>query len=645
MSKKQERSVSIASDPSDKRKKRIMIDNKIYNELPIDGAYYYGCIKEDNFICSRCNKEKGHFDTILRHYAVDHPEFIKKDLYHLATPYQYLSTLAKAQIEMLIKKKTTFKNSEKKLLNEVLIDMIFRESTLNLIKDYENKKFNEKSSKGFCPISLNIINGFINKIEKHISSFKKCVNEINFECPSTEEKLNGVSDDEIKKFFELNFMDKNSNRAIFFITNFDQNDEKNDKEKRKNQNEINKKYKSNEYNLNSSNDEENEISENDEKNKKRKKSYLNNNNGGLSEIKASRRRQKGKEIILPNKKSNENKNINNKKIKLEYIELNENDEEKKSPENNKEIENVKDDQFKNNENDDEEEECEIMTGKERDDEINNIKRQVIYACGDYNSSSENDNNKKDEHSRSIYSNNNPSEKFEKQKRSNITEKFCDKFNKIINKEDNDENSSILGKKRLHDEIENINLKKKNKNNTIKINVNSKKTIIDVDKEKNQMDIEQKNLFNNNGQRNESPKKTDINIDNNKENKKENLEKINEEQNENNNNNFEEKIPEEKDRKEQINNKNNEEKKMDETGETENKENKTQNIQNNNSGVRNDFNLLDRIFNYNNLNNNIQETNIPMGILPNKTVIVDIDYLASLVNYFKENENKKKLEKL
>ena len=456
MSKKQERSVSIASDPSDKRKKRIMIDNKIYNELPIDGAYYYGCIKEDNFICSRCNKEKGHFDTILRHYAVDHPEFIKKDLYHLATPYQYLSTLAKAQIEMLIKKKTTFKNSEKKLLNEVLIDMIFRESTLNLIKDYENKKFNEKISKGFCPISLNIINDFINKIEKHISSFKKCVNEINFECPSTEEKLNGVSDDEIKKFFELNFMDKNSNRAIFFITNFDENEEKNDKQKRKNQNEINKNYKSNEYNLNSSNDEENEISENDEKNKKRKKSYLNNNNGGLSEIKASRRRQKGKEIILPNKNTIGNNNINNKKIKLEYIELNENDEEKKSPENNKEIENVKDDQFKNNENDDEEEECEIKTGKE---------------C-----SSENENNKKDEQSRSIYSKNNAFEKDEKQKRSNITENFCEKFNNIIDKVDNDENSSILGKKRLHEETENINLKKKNKNNTIKINVNSKKLL-------------------------------------------------------------------------------------------------------------------------------------------------------------------------
>ena len=106
-----------------------------------------------------------------------------------------------------------------------------------------------------------------------------------------------------------------------------------------------------------------------------------------------------------------------------------------------------------------------------------------------------------------------------------------------------------------------------------------------------------------------------------------------------------KIPEEKDRKEPINNNNNEEKKMVETGETENKENNTENIQNNNSGVRNDFNVLDRIFNNYNLNNNIQETNIPMGILPNKTVIVDIDYLASLVNYFKENEKKKKLEKL
>jgi len=629
MSSSYDRSFSNKSDKSPNRIQENK-DNKNYIMLPTDGTIYTGSLKGDNFICPRCNSEKGHFDTILRHYSASHQKEIKEDLYYLATPQQYLSTLARAQINMLISKKNPPERTYKQDLNNLMIDMLFREKTVNLMHDYDDGMFPKESTRGFCPIKTDIIQKYISKYKHHLEILERCIKDIVFVCPITENSLNGINAEDIKEFFELNYSDSNSQKAIFFLANFDKNAQEIDQNKREERAKNRQREKTFDLNNSSDNDDEDEdydIDEDKGNRKNRGKSSVKKKKSGTTtEIKVVRKNNNKKmEINLPKnnskgKSKEKNKNtefIKNDNYPKKHIELNEKEENEKvryiNNNKNKKIEN----ENKNSDIDYRSEPTEILKGKEKKISINNVLRDVYEACGEPTNSLDLDKNLSE-----IKSTSNKKHKPNK----NIQK---DKFENI-KKEEEKNRRSLLSKKRYQNNRENLVSEEKEEIQSYRENNEKNNMEMEENDQNNKNEIEEKDS--------EKESKSNNNIiseKNHDQNNNENLDK----------NILKEKSSEENSEKSNLKqNDKNIENKNNEMEYSENRQNKNENknhninFENNNQPNKNEqngANINDNPIDINNMKNLLS------GGLDKEGVVVRKDTLAKLISCYSKYH---KLEK-
>ena len=242
ISRSNDRSMSYNSDARSSNSPIKENPNAVYKNFP--KSLEENCIdlQRDYYICNICNEKIGHFDTMIRHYIKAHPKFIKRDLYIFMSKYQYMLCLAKVQINLFLGNYEKADDTYEKELNNVMLDMIFRNKTVKLIMDYEKGEYKKNDSIGYCPIAVNIIKDYIKKYIEYLKLFYKCVNEIDFKFPTSEIPLNTLNMEDIKNFFSLdNTKYNDSFRSIFFIVKNDLN--KNSSEiKEKN---IEKKFEEN----------------------------------------------------------------------------------------------------------------------------------------------------------------------------------------------------------------------------------------------------------------------------------------------------------------------------------------------------------------------------------------------------------------
>jgi len=86
---------------------------------------------------------------------------------------------------------------------------------------YNDKKFNEENSVGFCSVTKKNFIKFPRKIRKSYQKPKNYVNELPFDHPIYENHLAGLQQAKIAEYFELNHREGNSKKGIFYIANFD----------------------------------------------------------------------------------------------------------------------------------------------------------------------------------------------------------------------------------------------------------------------------------------------------------------------------------------------------------------------------------------------------------------------------------------
>ena len=114
--------------------------------------------------------------------------------------YQYMLSLAKVQINLLLQKYDNPEEIYMNQINDIILEMIFLKKTVDLMKDYAKGVYDPKTAKGFCPIKIKLLKNYLKSYVEHLKIFYLYINEIEFICPPTEEELKSLNEEDIQKF-------------------------------------------------------------------------------------------------------------------------------------------------------------------------------------------------------------------------------------------------------------------------------------------------------------------------------------------------------------------------------------------------------------------------------------------------------------